>query len=591
MKKSIKSSWAVAIIIVVFCGGMLIQPPHNILAWDVFGYYLYLPMTFIYHDLGMRDIQVVYDIINQYQISDCFYQGWMASSGNWIIKYTSGQSILFLPFFLVAHVITLLTGGVADGFSSPYQWGIIIGCCFYMVLSILLLRKILLKFTGETATALTLILVFLGTNYATTFHTGCANIHFQLFFLYTVLLHYTIKWHEKPSLKYMIGIAISAGLLTLSRPTDIICLLIPFLWNINSKKSLTEKIQLIKQYKKQLWIAFAIVMALGSIQLIYWQIYSGRLIMNSYRNYGEGMEYFHPFIWQTLVGFRKGWYLYTPMMLVATLGFISIYRHNKKIFAPLFAFFIMNVYLVSCWSCWWYADSFGQRAYIQSYPIMAIALSILIQSVIDHKKRIIQVLFFTLITVLFLLNLFQTWQFSKGIIHTSRMSKEAYFTNFFATQYNPNSEKIWLINRSFNSFEEKDTLHVYTEKQLHIENKVIKMDSTSEFTPAFKLSYQDITKKNHAWIQVSARIFSTTDLKDNPISLVISFEHKGKSYKYICYDLAQMNLKPGEWNEIKIDYLTPEIRRVQDNLCVYFWHQGKQTVWIDDFTINSFILD
>ena len=49
---------AVAIITIVFFSYPLFRPFYNPIAWDVLGYYLYLPMAFIYHDIGIHDYSV-----------------------------------------------------------------------------------------------------------------------------------------------------------------------------------------------------------------------------------------------------------------------------------------------------------------------------------------------------------------------------------------------------------------------------------------------------------------------------------------------------------------------------------------------------
>jgi len=47
-------------------------PPGNILSWDVFGYYLYLPSAFIYEDPLLEDASYVDDIFKKYNNSSTF---------------------------------------------------------------------------------------------------------------------------------------------------------------------------------------------------------------------------------------------------------------------------------------------------------------------------------------------------------------------------------------------------------------------------------------------------------------------------------------------------------------------------------------
>ncbi len=52
----------------------LATPARNVLSWDVMGYYIYLPATFIYDDLTVQNKQWVDDIIEKYKPSATFYQ-------------------------------------------------------------------------------------------------------------------------------------------------------------------------------------------------------------------------------------------------------------------------------------------------------------------------------------------------------------------------------------------------------------------------------------------------------------------------------------------------------------------------------------
>jgi len=73
--------------------------PHKILSWDIFGYYLYLPFTFIYDDLGLRNFDVVRGIIDKYQNTMWFYQALPQADGVWVMKYPMGMAVLYSPWF------------------------------------------------------------------------------------------------------------------------------------------------------------------------------------------------------------------------------------------------------------------------------------------------------------------------------------------------------------------------------------------------------------------------------------------------------------------------------------------------------------
>ena len=82
----------------------VIYPEPNVLSWDVFGYYLYLPAKFIYHDPYLLNQDWLNQIVAQYESTATLYQiNQHPETGNWIIKYSMGMSFLYAPFFFIAH--------------------------------------------------------------------------------------------------------------------------------------------------------------------------------------------------------------------------------------------------------------------------------------------------------------------------------------------------------------------------------------------------------------------------------------------------------------------------------------------------------
>ena len=570
----------IAVLVAVFITAVFCFPT-NIISYDTFGYYLYLPQIFIYKDLGFSNIEQVQAIVDTYQSSGTLYQIWQTDTGHWLIRYTSGQAVLFAPFFLLAHAYTLLTGGVADGFSLPYQIALFGGCFCYFFVAMFLLRRILLRFFSDKITALTLFLLTLGTNLFANAITGISGIHSQLFFLYTLLILFTIRWHENPVWENILPIAIACGLIIITRPTDIICLLIPILWTVYDKNSLIGKCQLCKNKLPQLMASAVIVGLIGSLQLLYWKTYAGHFLIDSYNNPGEGMDFLHPHLAGTLFSFRKGWFIYTPMMFLVLLGFIPLWRRRRDCFWPLLAFLVLNIYLVSCWSCWWYAGSFSNRAYVQSYALLAIPFGFFLQF-IGEKGNSIKTPVYTIAAIFLCLNLFQTWQFKNRIISASDMTRRAYFANFFHTDASKCDRSLLMVWRDPSGIEEMDTNRHYEERFLTKETfgtEGFQTDSTVEFSPAVRIPYKEITSKDHAWMRIRCEIMPCAPVRENPGYFTVTFQHDEKNYKYRTFPLSD-SLSVGQWNSMEVMYLTPEIRTRNDELVIYYWHQGEQPVRI-----------
>ena len=593
------------IAILVYCGFTFF--PDNILSWDVFGYYLYLPFTFIYSDLGLNNENIIHEIIDKYHNSATFYQAIKLPAGNYVMKYSMGMSILYSPFFFLGHLYAKLSSYPADGFSLPYQYAIFIGGQVFTVTGIIALRKVLIQFFSDKITAITMAIIVLGTNYFyhSSFHGQNAMSHNFLFTTYAFIIWLTILWHRSQKLKYIIFLGIVCGLTILSRPSEIVCLAIPFFCGVCNKETVIKKFNLLVRQKKQVILFITILLIIGSFQFIYWKFFTGKFLFNSYgANAGEGFEFLRPYTLKVLFSFRKGWLIYTPVMIFSIIGLATLYRINRVIFYPLLIYFIANLYIVSSWSCWWYAQSFGQRALIQSYPVMAISLGYFLVYLNDKKRNFKIIIYFVLLAFI-VLNLFQTRQFIHGIIDADRMTKGYYFKVFGKTHTDEKNNRLLLIKRSFDGKETFTNEAGYVSKLLQKREfedlktktstrfvlsgkKSFLLDSTTIYSPVIEASYQEITNQDHAWIRASAYIYPTSDIKTNPFSFVIHFEHNGYAYKYKAFDSEKMNLKLNEWNRVCFDYLTPEVRRKTNNLKVYIWHRGKGELFVDDLQVEIF---
>ncbi|MEI6062233.1 MAG: hypothetical protein WCR72_16140 [Bacteroidota bacterium] len=604
------SAWISLLLVCSVVFFRFVYPPINILSWDVFGYYLYLPATFIYHDLRLADISWVQRLIEQYQATSTFYQATPLPAGGWVMKYSMGMAVLNAPGFFIAHLFSYVAGYKTDGFSLPYQYAWAISGLVYSAIGIVMLRKILLAFFDETITSILLVITVLATNYfQLTAFDGYLS-HNYLFTLYTLIVWLTLRWHRQPGWKYATGLGFAMGLAVLVRPSELVCILIPVLWGIHNSESFRQKIMLIKSNYKQLILLILAVFVTGFPQLLYWKYSSGHWLFYSYNNAGEGFDFGHPYLKEVLFSFRKGWFIYTPVMMFAMAGFISLFKRNQSLFYTILVYFVVNLYIVSSWTCWWYAGgSYSQRALLSSYVLLVLPMGYLLKEVQSWNK-VLRILIFSITGLLLLLNIFQTWQWAHGLIDRTRMSREYYFAIFAKTAVTEADRKLLLVERPAEAFvkltNEADYIkrtassYDFESKQdealtlsfdtVHSGKAALRLDNAHPFSPGYEAEFEEITHRDHAWIRAGVWVFPLKEVKPGMASLVITFEHNGGSYNYnaLGIELAENPMQPGKWNYISMDYLTPEVRSVHDKVKAYFWLQGQDPVYIDDFTIEIF---
>ncbi len=380
------------------------------ISYDVAGYYWYLPSIFIYNDLKKQefasDIQSKYDLVGNQQP----VPGYKLENGNFILKYSAGMSVMYSPFFFIAHLYAALTEIPADGFSAPYQFCLQLGGFIISIIGLWYLRKLLLTFYGDLPVAITLLALVAGTNYLNYSAIDSGMPHTWLFTLYTLLILNTISFYKEFKTKYCVRIGLLAGLIVLTRPTDIIGILIPLLWGLETVtiSSIKQRFSLLFQLRNKLIIAALATTCVFCVQVIYWEFASGDLIIYSYQD--QEFSWAHPHFLDYMFSYRSGWITYSPIMIFAFIGIpvFLLYGRNK---VAIITFFFISLYVTCAWDIWWYGWT-GGRAMIQSYPVLLFPIASFISYVIRHK--ILKVIAIPVLIFCVYLNLWFTHQ-----VHTS----------------------------------------------------------------------------------------------------------------------------------------------------------------------------
>ena len=594
---------------------VIVYQPLNPLCYDVFGYYMYLPLKFKYHDLKVQDFSVITHILDTYHNSETFYQAVNWENGNWIMRYPIGLAVLFSPFYFIADFIAPYTSYPADGFSKPYQLCVLYGSLLYALIGLYFVKKILIKLFKDKPAALTLLCIGLGTNYF--FH---VSIHGQglmshnfVFVLYAIIIFLTIKWHESYKFKHIVFMALAVGIIAICRPTEIISVLIPLLYGVTNKETMFEKIKLLYKYKIQLVVFCILIISIGFIQFGYWYYVTGEFVINPYDagNPGEGLELLQPHLLEVLFSFRKGWFIYTPIMVFTVVGFWFLYKYNRLLFTPIFVYFIINLYLISSWSCWWYGACFGVRSLVPSYASLSIPLGYFITYALSSKLKYV---YLGLITIFISLNLFQSWQMSKGIMDSTNMSRAYYFSTFLQTTP-PNIEQTKLLLKGkFNNGKEiftnddaqthslcyakilnfeKDDENInakfWSDSIKHSGSSSLITNSDNPFTKSIDPMIKDVTKKSYAWIKSTVWLYSKVPADSLNFGLIIELKHNGRTFKYQGASINKTTFKANYWNKIEFYLLTPDdLRSREDLVRTYFWNNCKHTIYVDDLIMEAY---
>lgn len=395
--------------------------PNRIINNDVISYYSYLPALFIEKDITLSFMD------NDDSYWD-HYWPFRTSDGKYCIKTTCGISILYLPFFGIGHLSAFLFGFEQDGFSYPYSYALLLSSAFYVICALIILRKFLYRYFSDKIVLLVLAILggFSPLYWYTTYESPMS--HAYSFFLFSAFLYLTVLWYEKPKWKYSLLLGIVIGVISLIRPTNILAALFFILYGVTSFKQFADRIKLFLCNYKKLLVMLFMVIAVWLPQLVYWKIATGSFICYSYQD--ESFFWSDPKILEVLFGFRKGFFIYSPILLCILPGFFFMWKKYREFFVGIILFAVLNVYVISSWWCWWYGGGFSIRPMIDSLPFMALPIAAFLEWVFDRKLVVRRICCFILL-IFTLRSGFNIMKYHHHSIHYDSMTFEAYMDSFW----------------------------------------------------------------------------------------------------------------------------------------------------------------
>jgi len=560
---------------------------HKIITWDVFGYYLYLPASIIYGDLDTF-LSVEY-LREHYEFSHSIYQ----INEERMPIYTIGMAILYAPFFLLAHLFASITAFPADGLSLPYQWALVFGSLVWVSIGFVSVRKWLLNFLDESTINWTLIPILLGTNLLsyTIYESGMP--HAYLWGLYGFVIWRIHLWVQKPNVFHSIIIGVAMGLLCLARPSEMV---VGLLWLLYPYSLNGQSIWV---WQKSWWnrygSGFLMVLIAGFLvvlpQVAFWFWRTGSLIYNAYTEAGHQFHFLHPHIVEGFFSFRKGWLLYTPLMSISLVGIVLLWWKKVPAKWMTTSFFVINAYWVLSWHMWWYAGSFGMRALIQSYALLALPFGFAVQYLRRTKlsRRCLQVII--LLFVLF--NMFQTWQYIHRILPGDQITGAYYSKAFGAVKV----DKKWFIlldHPEISPFSQDDYVPLLRLSAQDYE-PVILRDSkyfqvvTQDRPYSMTIRVEDIVQKaQNGWVKATAHLYYIGEefTEYNAPGLVIhQLSKQDENRKWVQVSI-QRCLDEDVPDELSFDYELPSDSAPDDYLLFYLWNGSPDTIYLNSLELK-----
>ncbi len=346
---------------------------------DPTGYYSWLRSAVIDGDL---------DTANEYEHFGQGSVGSTTSTGHRDNPYAIGSAVLWAPFFLMAHGLTLAGRWLgfelaADGYAPQYVIAVSLGSVAYAGAGLLLTYRIARNFFDSPVSTLAVASAWLASPLVFYQYSHPVMSHANDAFAYALFL---FAWHRvrsrRTTARYILFGAV-AGLAALVRTQNAFLVLFPLL---------EVAVDAVRRWRerdgKDTLRAGAIQAA--AFSLAWWFVFSPQMIVwhtvfgewwpgNPYTRTGGGaFDFLRPHILGVLFSTDHGLFVWTPLLLLAVLGWVPLWRKDHRLTALLVLNFALQLYVVASWSSWSGSAAFGQRFFTNMVPAFALGLAALL---------------------------------------------------------------------------------------------------------------------------------------------------------------------------------------------------------------------
>lgn len=518
----------------------------NSVSSDGLGYYCYLPAAIIYQDFSYSFYQ------NKENKIKPFYTPAVYSYKNGLLnKYYCGTSICLLPFFLIGIIISAIAGTDINGYTDTFLMLVSVAALFYYLLSTFLITKIGKFFSvPEKISLVASLIFFFATNL---FHYTIQEpsmSHVYSFFAVTLFLYCFMRLVEETTNKKLMILGLCFGLVALIRPVNVVVVLFtPFFFNNISEYLLFLKTLFVKHFKGVVLFILANVLAV-LLQFTFYYLQTGDFYIVSYE--GETFNFAHPEILNVLFSYRKGLFIYVPILLAATI-FILVSKNNwykKTIFFLSFSFFI---YVTASWWCWWYGGGFSIRPVIDFLPLFIIITMLLYSKLSAISKKVVLVLCFPF---LFFSQL-MAYQYSNLLMDSSEMTKDKFWDLFLetdlATINKKKMERIlkdsMILKTESLSFEDATDTNLVANIGYKSKKSFI-VGRTNYYSQGFGLPIRDLNVNENFYVIAECMVKTSKEAKD--LGLAVSIDNNGPIIAWFVVFKNQFKEDENGWAKMSI---------------------------------------
>ena len=527
------------------------------------GYYAFLPAIFIFND---STYEKSVNAENEYLKGE-HYPSYIKQNeqGKRFNNYFVGVAVLEFPFFFLATIISWIVGCSVTGYSDLYSAFYYLGGLFYSILGIVYFFKTVQLLFPEKKYIDWFVIIAIVCSPLIYYLAGSSMSHNFSFFLFAIFAYTLLILKERFSMGRFGLLGLILGLIIIVRPTNaIIVSLIPFL--LGSKDNLVNFFKIaIVRYSNFTFALFCFSFVIF-LQLLTWKWQSGNWFLWSYG--GQGFNWSNPQILRSLIGFRTGLLVHSPIVILGIIGAIMMIRKNA--FQALFwwIYFLLNSYVISSWWCWDYATTFGARAFSEHVIFILIPMIYLFN---EWKKSLIIV--FTVLTSLGIIRLAEK---KSGFMSDQRFTTNNYFESL----------KFWKLENE-NRWQTLQALPPYgtliTQKEL-VSSEYAMIDSMNEFAHGAEVDLKNFPKDARYFINAEFDKKWIKGNSDNAFFVIDIYSSVTNKRNYLAIPLYHDKLEDnGKWVHLKIQDHAVDNFYEFDKLKCYIWNSNRSKFELRNF--------
>ncbi|HMM10891.1 MAG TPA: hypothetical protein PKE03_02200 [Bacteroidales bacterium] len=598
-------SFVIALVVIIFYIMQLLLQDKAMrhVDGDGSGYYAYLTAVFIHKG---SDFSPVLETEKKRHSLDYMAHYFHPVNGVLINKFYMGTALMILPFFLLAMLFSWISGMPVDGYNIIFQYAVALSGATWLAIGLLVTIRLLLLFDiPKSIAVITLIAIAFGTNLFHYAFLQPSHSHVYSFAAIAIFLLYSRLYFKGLQSAHFLLAAAFYGLVILIRPSNgILILALPFV--AGSKPELIKGLRSIGEKPRLLVHGMLLTFAVIALQLVYNFHLTGSLFLWSYQN--EGFNFASPAFMQFLFSFRKGFFVYTPIMLFMLAGLMLIWQESKWMASSFLIFFLVLVYILSSWWNWFYGDSFGMRPMVDFYALFAIPFSYSIRFV--FQKKLLKFVFIPVLILLMALNLFQTWQYKAGIIHPDAMNAEKYrhvflrWDDAYKNVFGGNPEPIYsdnlgetiahFINTMEHSRNPWTSNGIQPSEEAYSGNQLAQMNQSNIYSPTLVLQQDDfVPTPGDVYVKVNLQYRENEPDAAQDALLVYAVSDQSQQVNfYKTFRIKQMpDSITDTWRVFQTGFRVPPWDETASEIKVYIWNKERKRFQLDDFEVQFFNID